>query len=1286
MPFPTASTQAHGWTLGIMSAVYYIEAGLEAMKSSICNAAFGGNCFNTRSLTDPYPLNTPLFSPPTISEPHVVPPEATTPLFKPLEPLPFWPLLLRDISGLQPLVHSFESQWPAILAYFLCALSTLLFLRQVFVTRQGQLGKSILEQHFDSLGLSFYQLRLQVEKLLDLNKLRKRTIATLQNALSERGVRDLLSQVSSLEEAKLRAMATIEALNERIEDLCRVASQQKTAFEAIQEQLSDLQGQKSQLRADLETLGQRNTEFQQQYELEKTMREAAQTQGRKLNDANQKDQSQLQALQKELDDTRQTQSQDNDALQAAQKQLDHLQRAKSEDEGHRSTLERQLTDLQEDKNAGEADYQALEHEFDELSAHRMAAEDKAEKLQRDIDMYRKWKDDLETENDDLQLRHEQLEQQHGNLQRGHESQKLRIQRMEGSIQKKETEASKHREEMEQLEKQLETSDQTATARVQQELDAANRGKEEAVQASRVAQQQLEANAKDKDDQIRQMQADKAAADQGREAAEGKLSQAEATQKESDKQIAAQMEQLDQQKQVLETGKDSTTKIHDGLRQQVQQLQLQLEEQQEGRRAENELHSQQVKALEKDVEGAQAANKTANDDSSSAKQRCEELESERAEAKRESDVLKQELGTLRTSNATGYQQLQALQHYAQNMWDELQRKEALIKEQNESNETIQGLLSDLDERKEAEEAEAKKEIANLEEKLQQMQSERDDAQARIDSLMEPFDWQNDLYLGEVSAEQATAQLGQLPPPTVYSGGGLPQDSTMVGQEPADNINERIFQALTNFDDTSLAQGPSQNVQQEGNDNVGDLSMLDGEQAQQDPVETTGDTTIPASTFASNAQSLAEMQANAPQPTLPANVSPSALVLNNAGDPTAANVDVGSTLNPVALNDSSQVEVPRSDFSFAAQPGITTGFAMAGPIEAMPRYESLIGQEATGNVSHFKPPETNFLFSGKDAAQSARKIARPVTRDRAKRQRQIDWAASRNLQAQQAASNGAAATENAASASSAPTITEAAAAEEDEEADVDWEDVPTLQGNQQPGPSSTPAPPAAPTTGLAFEEPDISELDRAFADPTIPTYTSTRLTRRTGEEPNEDEDSDSGLSDAPSDPEDPIVNSDDEDGNTFSNPYNAPTPDFGIAHSPEIKPEGFDGPVDPEVAGSMRLDQEANSSDDAEGDDDDGDGAMPEGSGYPNPENRQRPRSSFFDAMRSGREVEPRYVGNQRLPTDAEIKADRVRRRAETEALKKKLEKDEERDREEEEAGKREVMGKEDTEDNFEISFD
>ncbi|KAL9127568.1 MAG: hypothetical protein Q9217_003585 [Psora testacea] len=1043
-----------------MSAVYTIEAGLESMKSSICNAAIGKTCFNTRNLSDPYPLNTPMFSPATTLEPQIPQSNTAVPVSTSPEPLPIWSSIL---NALLCLLKSYIDFWPIVLAYFLCALLTILFVRQIFLMRQLKLSKSTTKRHFDSLGLGFYQLRARVKQLLDLNQRRKRRIASLQKALSANG-----------------------------------------------------------------------HILRQQHDLVNKMHGSLQKQVRDLNGSKQQAESQCQALQKELGDARKAQSHYSDAHQATQKQLKDLQHAKALEDEHRSTLEKQLTDAQDKKKAAKADYRALDKSYEEVCLYRDRSEHKIKALQRQVEKIQGYYGKLEKEHSELQHAHEQLEKFYDSVQRGHESQKKTIKNLEAFNKNEQRMVGELCEENDQLKKQLETADHAGTIRVQGQLDTANSEREEAIEASKASQEQEAA----------------------RRAEAGFGGQ-----------------------------RSVATEAHEDLKKQLQGLQSELQRQKDGRDKDNKQHEsdyamlqEQVTSYDASIEEARILSQVSNEQSKallSEKQalqsRIEMLTLQLAELKRsqssdkeEHKGLRQEIDDLKSRNQTASEMVKQAE-------DQVSRMASAWQDDKAAKQSLESQVNELFKQTEG----AKQEIAQLKSHIEAMNAEGVRLQERIRFLEEPIDWENDPFFESLRLD-TTPQTGADATHQGQQDEALNQSSAVGEQYPALTDEERRLISLTDFEKTSLTQGsgaePNQSM---GSDNVGAYSMTDNAQNIWDfqafvdpetpatslPATAQGhdDLTGPAET-ALSAQSLpsitppfAQYQATPPQPNLPNFIEPLTISFEHRGNLEASSSNHGPMFGTEARETQPQIQIPNSEFTF------TTPIAtMDTSTAANPGSGSTSNLEATDTVSAFQPVETGHRFSAKDATNSERIFARPVTRNRALRQRQKGWAAEKASDVQQTSCNVVASNENAASASNAPTTGDAASEER-----VEWENVPIFNDNEQAGPISAAEPFTSSSTGLAFEEPDTSELERVFNDPTIPTSEAKQVTRSDGQAPNENEDSDSPLSDAPSESEDDANGS-----NDFSLPYNAPIPDFGIAHSPEVKHADFEGAgPDPEIAGSM-----------------------------------------------------------------------------------------------------------------------
>ena len=320
-------------------------------------------------------------------------------------------------------------------------------------------------------------------------------------------------------------------------------------------------------------------------------------------------------------------------------------------------------------------------------------------------------------------------------------------------------------------------------------------------------------------------------------------------------------------------------------------------------------------------------------------------------------------------------------------------------------------------------------------------------------------------------------------------------------------ERPLISLIADNNASAAQtSTGETAQNTGDDSVNDLSMVSLEpnagdfhgsdthvpatvtqpvltQAPQNDATETADTFTSAQLLSSGAPFFAQYQAAAFQPSLPAYIAPSNLSFDSMGYSAASSLGPAPTLSSDSFGTWPQPQVSSTDAPLAAPTLTITNSTVAHPsTEATSK-----PGESEGSSQH-QPPETDSLFSALDAVRARRRFAKPVTKNRALRQRQKEWAARKDSQAAQASSSCEASNENAASASTAPTIDAAT-----DEQGVEWEDVPIPSSTQDSEASSAPAPFSTISTGPAFEELDYSELERAFNDAFMPIFTPESLAR-------------------------------------------------------------------------------------------------------------------------------------------------------------------------------------------------
>ncbi|KAL9099660.1 MAG: hypothetical protein Q9163_004873 [Psora crenata] len=1084
----------HGPMLCALAALLALEGALESIGSSVCIVAIGKPCSNTRNLSDPEPLNTPM-----IQATDVVPDQVTTsPIPIPPDKMPFG---LSILAAILRFIGSYVDLWPVILAYSLCTVLTCLFVRQVFLIRKLKRSNATTGREYDSFVLNFIHLRGRIDKLLDHYKRQKRTIASLQHTLSVDGIVDLLGYVRHLEEAKTSATYQVEALRHWLADLFKETGEQKTQVEALQQQLQNQQGNSSRMDADFQALMHQRAQLRKELHLGNTLREALQGQVRELSQQKLQDESQRQALQRELDGAREVQSRDHNTHQAMRKQLEGLQKTKAVDDSYRSTLETQLTELQKDKSAADKDFLALDASFDELFELRMRAEDKVEDLQSDLDKNRKWLIELEKEHRELQYAHDQLENLYDGVQRRFEGQKITIQNLQAFNRDKEKDIGELCDENDELKRQLEASATDATERLQLQLDVTTREKHEAVEASKAAQVQLELNEKATADQLGELQADKSAANRALDILQEQVLLLEAAQTGADsrnavleKQLTGVSQELDQQNQALETGKTVSAQLEAGFAKQLQTLQSQLQEQKDRREKDSKRYKDDYAMLQQRVADHEASIEEAWKISNASTQQSEAHLSEKQVLQSRVEVMAQQVAELRSNQGRDREQHDALRREIEDLKvqnraasenvqqsnDQMTRMVSAWQEDKATRQSLESQVAELAQQAE----EATREKAQLRSTIEAMNAEGMQLQERIRTLELPvdlnFDWDTDPFIESIRNDtigrESVDGLQEN-----QQGTALPQTSTAVQQYPPTSAEESLLTNSAATEGPSLVQGPSDETAQFLDDNFfDDQWIMESFQTDFDFQNAFGDeatgTNQPGSSHAvlsdptgvveaaqppsADAPYFAQLQADVPQASSSAYVNPSVISFGDSGNMAAGTFNPGPMFNIEDRDDRPQAQFPSADVDFAPI-GSMNGLAQASPTA-----ETAFNVGNPQQVGQFRLPQTDFLFSASDAVRAARPIAQPVTRDRALRRRQRDWAARQHQHVQQPSS------EN---------------------------QVP----EEQPGPSSAPAPSQPRSTGLTFEEPDTSEVERAFADSSMQTTRAQPLVRHIRNEGSESE---------------------------------------------------------------------------------------------------------------------------------------------------------------------------------------
>ena len=988
------------------------------------------------------------------------------------------------------------------------------------------------------MGLLFYQAYGQTQRLLDIVAMLKAEIADLRRSLSAQGIHDLLDQVARLVQANSQSEYQIGALRQWVLELFRDNAQSTSRADVAQQQLQHVQTEKSEIEATLQTLDQQHKQL---CATEKTQREGLEKQLREARDIKEPSVQQLEELRRALTDARQDHDRDVSAHQLMQEQLHELRTAKDHDADLLARSEGRVEQLAKDVQSAlakvetlKAEYDALRQEMTEVEAQKGNLQGTLQRRERALETAHQDSQELEVQLSDQRVETERLEGLYNQARRTVVLQEKAVSRNEEFKRKRNAELEVLATDNEKLQEQLGKSEEAADARVQESLDAARGERDMALREAEAARERLEKNEKEVPEQIVRLHAEKKAADEGLRASQEQVSRLEAAQRAAEEgsaglalQVAGLHKLMADHHDNLVAENKVAKKVRQDLEQQVQQFNKQLQEQKEGREKDKKHFDEDYATLMEQVSGYDKSIEEAQGLSRVSEERERTLSSEKETLRGQKEALTQQMTQLQVSQGQANEQHDALRRANSELQARMntqhglllqagQRVRSMEKAMERDKATIQDLVRQAGEHSTRAAAD-KEERARLESKIAAMDAEGVQLQEQLSfyqQMHEPLEF-NDPSFSDPFASLALdadedwsvtdAQRAQME--AIFG-----EEMGAAEQYPAGSVEERLQTALSGEEQTSAApQLPSGEAGQEsGSGETQPMGLGAGQ----------GD---------------ASAAAQAPQSAqVPSSIDtwiPDEVDWSLWIEPSDLGNDQGDSSAP------GNPETPSQDYHEAWQrslegQGPPPGFDFVGP--AIPRTGAAVADPSTWTIfdaessatgSQPKPdlsstesqpqpsegpsgvPQANFLFSSRDATSHARLIAKPVTQNRALRQRQKDWAAGKHPEAPGASSSKDAPKEDTPSVPSDPKTKGGAP----EQAGAAVEDILTP-------PTHVPSdPPARRDEGPAFEEPDLSELDRVFNDPTFDVLT-------------------------------------------------------GVAHSPEVKPEHFSGVEDPEIQGSMRLDEE------------------------------------------------------------------------------------------------------------------